>query len=69
MDIEMKWSAELEGKDQKTQNEALDREVERYSRWLDTLADERAKGCLSNPERALIKTYLVQKLTGKLENL
>jgi hypothetical protein len=69
MDVMTKWSPELEDKDQKTQLEALDREVERYSRWLADLPDSRASGALSNPEKALIKTYLVQKLHGKIDEV
>lgn len=69
MDIKMSWAEGLEGKDQAAQNEALDREVERYSKWLAALPDERAKGALNNPEKALIKTYLVQKLHGKIDEV
>ncbi len=69
MDIEMKWSEDLKDKDREAQNAALDREVERYSKWLANMPDERAKGALNNPEKALIKTYLVQKLAGRLEDI
>lgn len=53
-------------KSKEEQSKMLDEEVEIYSQWLADLPDEKAKGALSNPERALIKTYLVQKLAGKL---
>lgn len=64
-DLKMSWV--IEGKSREAQNEALDREVERFSHWMATLADERARGALNNPEKAIIKTYLVQKLGGKLD--
>jgi hypothetical protein len=69
MDVKMTWAEGLESKDKAAQNEALDREVERYSKWLEVLPDERARGKLSNPEKALIKTYLVQKLSGKIDEV
>lgn len=69
MDIKMSWADGLETVDKQAQNEALDREVERYSQWLSKLPDSRASGALNNPEKALIKTYLVQKLTGKIDEV
>lgn len=47
----------------------IDAEVERFSTWMAVLPDSRARGALSNPEKALIKTYLVQKLTGKIDGV
>lgn len=47
----------------------LDAEVDRFSTWMAALPDTRARGALSNPERALLKTYLVQKLTGKIDGV
>ncbi len=67
MDIQMSWSNGLGSKSFKEQSDALDREVERYSKWISNLSDSRVSGPLNNPERALIKTYLIQKLTGKLD--
>lgn len=69
MDIKMSWAEGLEDKDKQVQNAALDKEVERFSQWMATLADERARGALNNPEKALIKTYLVQKLSGKIDEV
>ena len=45
----------------------LDQEIEDFSNFMATIGDWRAVGPLSPPERALIKTYLVQKLTGKID--
>lgn len=69
MDVILKWADNLDAKSQQEQSEALDREVERFSQWLVKLPDNKASGALNNPERALIKTYLVQKLTGKLDEV
>lgn len=69
MDIITTWSKDLDGQDRKIQNEALDREVERFSLWLSRLEDTRASGALNNPEKALIKTYLVQKMLGKIDEV
>lgn len=63
----MSWSEELASKDQQVQSEALDREVEKFSSWLMGLPDTRVSGPLNNPEKALLKTYLIQKITGKLD--
>jgi hypothetical protein len=55
---------EAKGKDQKLA--VLDEEVARFSDYMAKLDDARARGALSNPEKALIKTYLVAKLREKL---
>lgn len=58
-----------EGRDVEKQDEVLpllDAEIERFSRYMAGLADSRAAGPLINPERALLKTYLVAKIRGKL---
>ena len=47
----------------------MDREIEKFSKWMAALPDERARGALSNPEKALLKTYLVQKFTGKIDEV
>lgn len=68
MDIKMELVDGL-AKDQQAQLEAVDREVERYSKWLTELKDSRASGALNSAEKALIKTYLVQKLHGKIDEV
>lgn len=45
----------------------LDQEIDTFSNFMANIGDWKSVGALSNAERALIKTYLVQKLTGKLE--
>lgn len=67
MDLHLQWAEGLSTKTKQEQSEALDREVDRYSMWLSNLVDPNSNGPLSNAERALLKTYLVQKLTGKLD--
>lgn len=66
MHLTLKWSSEDELKSKDEQSVILDQEVELYSQWLAALPDSKAAGALNSSERALIKTYLVQKLTGKL---
>lgn len=65
----MELAGDLASKDPATQLEAIDREVDRYSKWLAELKDSRASGPLSNAEKALVKTYLVQKLHGKIDEV
>ena len=68
-DLNLTLKTELAGKTKEELLVIIDQEVDRFSKWMATLADERARGALNNPERALIKTYLVQKLTGKLDEV
>jgi len=68
-DLTLALSSEHTGKTKEQLLEVMDREVERFSQWMASLPDERARGALSNPERALIKTYLVQKFTGKIDEV
>ena len=44
----------------------VEADVEAFSAFMATLEDARARGALSNPEKALIRTYLIQKSRGKL---
>ena len=44
----------------------LDDEVESFSQFMGTLGDWRSSGPLSRPEKALIKTYLVHKVRGRI---
>lgn len=55
------------GKSKEQLSKVLDAEVQRFSRYMESIADPNAKGPLSNPEAALVKSYLVAKLTGKLD--
>lgn len=41
-------------------------EVEKFSNYMASLEDWRARGALNSPEKALLRTYLVQKLQGKI---
>ncbi len=68
--VRLEWVPELLGTDDRSKRgAALDDEVERFSKWMAKLEDPRARGALNNPERALLKTYLIQKLNGRLEEV
>lgn len=56
----------LEGKSKEEILAALDEEVLRFSHYMANLEDPRARGALNNPEKALVKTYLVSKIREKL---
>jgi hypothetical protein len=43
----------------------LDGEVDRFSKFMETIGDAKAAGALTPMERALIKTYLVHKSLGR----
>lgn len=43
----------------------LDGEIEQFSQYMSQI-DSPARGALSHPERALLKTYLVAKLRERL---
>lgn len=45
----------------------LDEEINRFSNFMATIGDWKSAGPLTAPERALIKTYLVHKINGKLD--
>lgn len=60
-------STEHAGKTKEEISLLLDQEVENFSNYMANIGDWKSVGALSNAERALVKTYLVQKLTGKLE--
>jgi len=41
-------------------------EVEAFSNFMATLDNSLARGALNNPEKALVRTYLIQKFQGKI---
>lgn len=45
----------------------LDIEIEKFSRFMDSLDDWRARGALLPQEKAMLKTYLVHKIAGHLD--
>jgi hypothetical protein len=68
MDLQLTLTDEHKAKSKEELLPILDLEVERFSKWLaERCPDPMARGPLSNPERALIKTYLVQKLAGRVD--
>jgi hypothetical protein len=66
-DLTIVVSEEHKDKPQEEMSELLDKEVENFSAFMATIGDWKTVGPLNSAERALIKTYLVQKLTGKLD--
>lgn len=67
MHVTLQWKEQgLSLASKEEQSKVLDEEVEAYSQWLAALPDSRAAGAMNSAEKALIKTYLIQKLTGKL---
>jgi hypothetical protein len=48
-------------------SELFDKEIEQFSKWMETMPDIKASGALIAPEKALLKTYLIRKLTGELD--
>jgi hypothetical protein len=63
-DIVVKVAAEGATKEQV--KEAIDREVEDFSNWMANVPNPMAKGHLIPGEKALIRTYLMQKYKGAL---
>lgn len=45
----------------------FEKEIDDFSKYMSTIGDWKSVGELSLSERALIKTYLVQKYTGKVD--
>ena len=66
-DIILKFSEELESKSKEEKIDLFEKEVDRFSLWISNLQDQRVNGPLSKSERALVKTYLVQKYLGKID--
>lgn len=58
---------EFKDEDKAKISSLLDQEVEQFSKFMSSIGDWKTAGPLNEAERALIKTYLVQKLTGKVE--
>jgi len=58
----------ISGLDDKSKVEILeevDKEIELFSAFMVSIKDWRAQGALTNPEKVLLRTFLIQKLQGK----
>jgi hypothetical protein len=67
-DVILKLAEEHASKTKEEISRIFDEEVERFSRYMATIGDWRAVGVLNNGERMLIKTFLVQKFSGNVDN-
>jgi hypothetical protein len=54
------------GKTKEEQSALLDLEVQAFSDWFATLSPSQGGGVLTKAERMLVKTYMVQKLSGRI---
>lgn len=68
-DVIVRFSEVHDGKSKEELLALLDHEVDDFSQFMSTLGDWRSVGPLNPPERALIKTYLVHKITGKIDGV
>jgi hypothetical protein len=63
--VKVTLHSDHDGKSKEEVLTLLDAEVERFSIYMSQI-DSPARGALSNPEKALMKTYLVAKLRERL---
>lgn len=64
--IELKLDPKYDGKTKEEILVAVDEDVEVFSNFMASLPDWRAQGALSNSEKALIRTFIVHKLKGRI---
>ena len=66
-DVIVRFADEHVGKTKEQLSALLDQELEDFSKFMATLGDWKSAGALTPEERALVKTYLVQKVNGRLD--
>ena len=66
-DLIVRFSDEHSNDDRKVLSKLLDQEIEDFSVFMSTLGDWKSVGPLNEMEKMLLKTYLVHKLTGKID--
>lgn len=66
-DVIVRFADEHSAKTKAELSALLDQELDDFSKYMATIGDWRVVGPLNLSEKALIKTYLVQKLTGKID--
>lgn len=64
--IELKLDPKYDGMVKEEVLKAIDEDIEAFSDFMAKLGDWRANGALSNPEKALIRTFIVHKLKGRI---
>jgi hypothetical protein len=64
--IELKLDPKYDGKTQEEVLAAVNEDIEVFSNFMANLPDWRASGALSNAEKALIRTFIVHKLKGRI---
>jgi hypothetical protein len=62
----VEWSPQASEASKDEQLLFIEDEVNQFSHYLESLTDVKAQGPLNKPERALVTTYLVAKLRGKI---
>jgi len=65
--VTVQVSPEHQSKSKEELSSLLDGELDLFSHFMSSLGDWKSVGPLTGSERALIKTYLVHKITGKLD--
>lgn len=63
-DVIFKLSEEHESQSKNLQSLVLDKEIEEFSKYMESLSDMKANGPLVTMERAILKTYMIYKLRG-----
>ena len=66
-DIIVSLSPEVASKTGDALLQVIDQEVADFSRFMEGLGDWKFQGALLKQERVLLKTYLVQKLRGRVD--
>ena len=69
MDVVVEVADKHRGKSKEETLVVLDAEVERFSTFMASMRDWRVQGPLLGGEKALLKTYLVHKLNGKIDGV
>jgi hypothetical protein len=69
MDILVKLDDQHTSKSKEEKLEVINREIERFSQFMSTVGDWKAVGPLNEMEKVIIRTYLIQKLNGRIDEV
>lgn len=67
MDVVVSLTHDLMNQPKEVQVAAVDKEIERFSVWMTKLSHPENEP-LNKSERALLRTYLMQKLHGRIDS-
>lgn len=68
-DLVLKFNDSHENKTKEQLLEVVEQELNRFSTFMERIGDWKARGSLTDRERILLRTYLLNKASGRIDEV